>query len=133
MLSGCAVPNERMEGIEAKKEEKQRLKRQVKDWKADFEKANGRKATKADYDEDMHAWVEAHNRAHREITAHKGTRSWRSVEAPPAVQQQQQQLSEEEQKKVDKDLLTAAQNGDEEGVRDLLNRGANPNGYKNVR
>ena len=64
-----------MEGIEAKKEEKQRLKRQVKDWKADFEKANGRKATKADYDEDMHAWVEAHNRAHGEITAHKAQRA----------------------------------------------------------
>ena len=53
------------------------------------------------------------------------------VEAPAAVTQQQ--LSPEEQKKVDKDLLTAAQNGDEEGVRDLLDRGANPNGAKTVR
>ena len=46
---------------------------------------------------------------------------------------QEQQLSEEEQKKVDKELSTAAYNGDEEGVRDLLAKGANPNGYKDVR
>ena len=38
-----------------------------------------------------------------------------------------------EQKKVDKELLTAAENGDEEGVHDLLARGANPNGAKTVR
>jgi len=53
--------------------------------------------------------------------------------APAAAVVQQQQLSEEEQKKVDKDLLTAAANGDEEGVRDLLARRANPNGAKDVR
>ena len=53
--------------------------------------------------------------------------------AAAAVVQQQQQLSEEEQKKVDEDLFTAARNGNEEGVRDLLNRRANPNGYKDVR
>ena len=29
---------------------------------------------------------------------------------------------------MDEELLTAAKNGDEEGVRDLLARGANPNG-----
>ena len=46
---------------------------------------------------------------------------------------QQQQLSPEEQKKVDKDLLTAAWEANEEGVRDLLARGANPNGPKDVR
>ena len=54
------------------------------------------------------------------------------VEAPAAVTQQQE-LSEEEQKKVDEELFTAAMNGDEEGVRDLLDRRANPNGYKDVR
>ena len=54
-----------------------------------------------------------------------------AVEA--AVEEEEQELSEEEQKKVDKDLLTAAKKGDEEGVRDLLARGANPNGAKNVR
>ena len=53
--------------------------------------------------------------------------------AAPAAAVQQQELSEEEQKKVDKDLLAAAYGGDEEGVRDLLARGANPNGYKDVR
>ena len=53
--------------------------------------------------------------------------------APAAAVVQQQQLSEEEQKKVDKDLLTAAAKGDEEGVRDLLARRANPNGAKSVR
>ena len=50
--------------------------------------------------------------------------------AAPAVKKE---LPPEEQKKVDKDLLTAAKNGNEEGVRDLLARGANPNGYKDVR
>ena len=40
---------------------------------------------------------------------------------------------EEEQKKVDEDLLTAAKKGNEEGVRDLLAKGANPNGAKDVR
>ena len=53
--------------------------------------------------------------------------------AAPAAAVQQQELSEEEQKKVDKDLLSAASEGDEQGVRDLLARGANPNGAKNVR
>ena len=53
--------------------------------------------------------------------------------APAAAVVQQQELSEEEQKKVDKDLYLAAGIGDEEGVRDLLARGANPNGYKDVR
>ena len=43
----------------------------------------------------------------------------------PAVKKE---LPPEEQKKVDKELLTAAKRGNEEGVRDLLNRGANPNG-----
>ena len=55
-----------------------------------------------------------------------------AAEAPAAVTQQQE-LSEEEQKKVDEDLLAAASNGNEQGVRDLLDRGANPNGAKNVR
>ena len=45
----------------------------------------------------------------------------------------QQELSEEEQKKVDEDLLTAAREGNEEGVRDLLARRANPNGATDVR
>ena len=53
------------------------------------------------------------------------------VEAPAAVTQQQ--LSPEEQKEVDKDLLTKTKAGDEEGVRDLLAKGANPNGAKAVR
>ena len=53
--------------------------------------------------------------------------------AEAAVEEQEQELSEEEQKKVDEDLWTAAKNGDEEGVRDLLAKGANPNGYKDVR
>ena len=53
--------------------------------------------------------------------------------APVVAPTVQQQLSEEEQKKVDKDLLTAASKGDEEGVRDLLARRANPNGAKTVR
>ena len=53
--------------------------------------------------------------------------------AVAAAVTQQQELSEEEQKKVDEDLWTAAVNGNEEGVRNLLARGANPNGYKNVR
>ena len=34
----------------------------------------------------------------------------------------------EEQQKVDEDLLTKTKAGDEEGVRDLLTRRANPNG-----
>jgi len=54
----------------------------------------------------------------------------RAAAAAPAVKKK---LPPEEQKKVDKDLLTAALNGDEEGVRDLLARGANTNGYKDVR
>ena len=54
------------------------------------------------------------------------------VEALAAVTQQQQ-LSEVEQKKVDEDLLDAAYKGDEEGVRDLLIRRANPNGAKHGR
>ena len=53
--------------------------------------------------------------------------------AAEAAVMQEQQLSEEEQKKVDEDLLTAAKNGNEEGVRNLLNRGANPNGAIDVR
>ena len=47
--------------------------------------------------------------------------------------QQQQKLSEEEQKELDEELLTAAEKGNEEGVRDLLARGAQPNGAKSVR
>ena len=44
----------------------------------------------------------------------------------PAVREQQR--SPEERKKVDKELLAAADRGDEEGVRDALARGAQPNG-----
>ena len=54
-------------------------------------------------------------------------------EAAEAAVEEEQQLSEEEQKEVDKDLLTKTKAGDEEGVRDLLARGANPNGAKIVR
>ena len=43
------------------------------------------------------------------------------------------QLSPEEQKKVNEELLTASADGDEEGVRDALARGAQPNGAKDVR
>ena len=53
--------------------------------------------------------------------------------AESAVGEEEEQLSEEEQKKVDEELLTAARKGDEEGVRDLLARGAQPNGAKDVR
>ena len=53
--------------------------------------------------------------------------------APAAAVVLQQQLSEEEQQKVDEDLLTAAQVGDEEGVQNALDRRANPNGAKSVR
>ena len=44
----------------------------------------------------------------------------------PAVKEQQ--LSPEEQKKVNEELVAAANRGDEEGVRDALARGAQPNG-----
>ena len=50
-----------------------------------------------------------------------------------AVEDEEQELSEEEQKELDEELLTAAKKGNEEGVRDLLNRRANPNGAKDVR
>ena len=41
--------------------------------------------------------------------------------------------AEEEQEEVDNELLAKAHDGDEEGVRDALARGAQPNGAKDVR
>ena len=68
------------------------------------------------------------------ITGGAGTAAAATTTTAPVVAPiVQQQLPPEEQKKVDEDLLTAAKNGNEEGVRDLLNRRANPNGAKDVR